>query len=164
MQVTTALHSLALEQSIEPVTRKQYERSVRSFQAYLARPAMCEDLTPDNFNRWLLWLADEKGLGPVSVRNYRSGLLRVWNYAHATLGVVGACPIARIRRPKAPTPIVKAWTLSDFAILLEAAAGLSGYLRCGIPASDFLTAWLWVGYETGLRPGDMRLMTWDSVS
>lgn len=163
MKLINVLTQLENETQIEPITRDQYRRSVKRFSEYLQRPARIDDLTPVTVNAYLAWLPERFSIGPTSVCAHRSGILRVWHYAADTLEIVEPCPSKRIRRPKVPKQTVRAWTLGDLDILLQCAGGMAGKLNCGIPAKDFMVCWLWVGYESGLRPSDMRLLRWADV-
>lgn len=163
MLVIDALNSLLVEHDLEHTTQLQHKRAVRRFSEYLGRPATLDDLTLETINQWIIWLGEKKKLSPGSVLNHRSSIVRIWNYCADTLGTVGECPTRRIRRPKRPARIVRAWTLSELELLLTAAKDLPGRLRCGMKASDFMLAWLWVGYETGLRPIDLRGLQWQNI-
>lgn len=89
-------------------------------------------------------------------------MIRIWNYATDRYGYAQCIP-RRIRRQRSPEKIVKAWSLNDLSALLSASREMPGTLRCGIPANVFMTAWIWVGYETGIRPGDLRELRWENV-
>ncbi|MBM3967890.1 MAG: phage integrase family protein, partial [Planctomycetes bacterium] len=47
--------------------------------------------------------------------------------------------------------------------LVDACEKIPGKLRCGVKTGAFLQAWVRVGYDTGLRPVDLRLLRWNDV-
>lgn len=162
MQLSTLLQSLTLERDLEQITAAQYTRAAERFSAYLQRPATLDDLQPDTVNAYLIWLAETYKLGPGSVINHRTGIVRLWNYA-AEIRAANPCPVKRIRRPKQPQKSVEAWSLEQLALLLEAANKLPGATKKHIPASTLMKALLWLAYDTGLRPTDLRLLRWGDI-
>lgn len=160
MRMQDALERVLAERVLEPVTADQYERTVRRFEEHLGRPATVADLTYESVNAWLIDLSQE--LGPITVSNYRRAILMLWNYL-AAIGEVQPYAKQRVRKPKAEPQIVESWTLEQLKQLIEAAKQLPGQLRIGIPVNKLLVAWLWVGFDTGLRPIDLRLLQWKRV-
>ena len=160
MLLSTAVDQVAMECDLEKTTVEQYKRAVSRFSAWLNHPAVSEDLVVANVNGFILDL--QTRMTGTTSRNYRVCLTRVWNYLVETDGIPGY-DVRRLRRPKQVPKPVSAWSPSQFSLLLKAAKLVRGTLECGIPASNFLTAWLWVSYDTGIRPSDMRLLTWTSV-
>jgi integrase len=146
--------------SIERVTEGQYFRSVKCFSEHLERPATRDDLREPLVNAWLSSLA--KRLSAFTVLGRKRGLTPVWNWL-AGFGYVPWYNARALRRTKAAYPPVAAWSASEVAILLEAAAGLQGRLKTGVYASDFMKAYVSVAYETGFRPSDMRLLRWNDL-
>lgn len=159
LQLTSVLASLTSELPIERITKEQYQRAIRRFGEHIGAHPTTDNLNIDQINAFLVSLQER--LGPVSVRNYRTSLIRIWNFAHETLNLVGACPTRRIRRPKKPEAQVIAWEKKAVGQLLRAARGLNGSLKCGIPANVFMVALVNLSYDTGLRPSDTRLLEWD---
>lgn len=162
MLMRNLLQSLSCESVIEPVTRKQYERAVERFSLHLGRSATIADLTTDQVNTYLVWLKSNYKIGNTTLRNYRSSIIRLWNFASDRYDHPPCIP-RRLRTPKKDPVIVRAWSLPELQILMEAAETLPGRLKCGIPARIFMLAWIWVGYETGFRPSDLRLLKWDLI-
>lgn len=156
--------SLCSELHIERITREQYERALSRFGQFLGRLPTVADLTIEQVNGFLLWLPGEYKLGPTSIRNYRTSLIRIWNFASHPLDLLAACPTTRIRLPKKPEKPVVAWTLEQYAQLLTAAVSLPGCVKSvSIPSCAFVTALIRIAYETGLRPSDLRRLRWDQV-
>lgn len=161
MRIRSALETVLAERDLEKVTADQYDRTLRRFEASIGRPADVRDLTVDNVNHFIRGLQEQ--LAPVTCNNYRRALLMLWNHVAATTDYppyVGQ----RIRKPKVQPQIVQAWTFKQLRVLLAAAPKVTGQLRIGIKASDYLLAWLWVGFDTGMRPSDLRLLRMNQVN
>lgn len=155
MRIRSTLETVLAERDLEKVTADQYERTLRRFEESLGRPAVVNDFTADTVNLFIREL--QTRLAPVTVANYRRSLLMLWNHLAAT-NHIAPYVRQRIRKPKVAPQIVQSWTLEQLQVLLTASTKLTGTLRCGIKASDYMTAWLWVGFDTGLRPSDQRLL------
>jgi integrase len=162
MLLTEILTSIKSEVDIVHGTFEQYARAERRLSEQLGRAAVVTDLTTDTINHFLIWLKSEHRVTNTTTRNYRSAIIRIWNFASDRYGH-DACIPRRLRSPKKEPVIVRAWTLPELHILMQAAEDMPGQLRCGVPASLFMLAWIWVGYETGYRPGDIREIKWGSV-
>ena len=75
-----------------------------------------------------------------------------------------AAPV-RIRKIKAPLPPPRAWTLEELSRLLEVAAALRGVLRGkSVSRAAFWRCFVLVGYETGLRLGDLLALRIDQIA
>lgn len=161
MELTAALAQMLIENEVERITAEQYQRSVRSFNAWIGKQATVTDLTIENVNAWILSLV-ELGKSPKSVRNYRVGLTRVWNYL-TQIGLSSGYIAKRLRQPKLVLKTPEAWSQSNVSALLRACDHLEGTTREGIPASALLRAWILIGYSTGFRPIDLRLLKWSQI-
>ncbi len=163
MKLSDVVQCFENEVALEQVTIDQYKRSASKFTAFLQRPADTTDLTVANVNAFLKWLSSQCDLGPVSVRNYRAGLLRIWNYCIYPLGIAEQYVARRIRMPAIEERPVKAWKVDQIGLLLLAAKDLAGTLISGVPACELMTTWIWLGFETGLRPSDLRRLRWEQI-
>ena len=155
------VRQIARECDLERCTTAQYERAVRKFGDYLERTPTVSDLHIDSVNEFLAHLKDA-GKSGTTIRNYRVALTRVWNLA-VERGFAQPYDPRRLRSPKIQRKPVRAWSLSQIKMLTDAAAMLPGTLQCGIPMGALLRAWVRVGYDTGLRPIDLRLLEWSAV-
>lgn len=162
MNLDSVLLQLLQERELEKVTADQYRRSLRRFNEFLSRLATIEDLTPSNVNNFLIWLKSTVELSQSSILCHKIGLCVIWNYA-ASLNMIAAYDPRRLRTPKREINPVEAWSTDSIAILVHSARKLCGVLRSGIPASDFMAAWILLAYDTGLRPGDIRRLRWSQV-
>lgn len=164
MQLIEILKCFENEVSVEPITLEQYKRSYAKLSEFLKRSVDTSDLTINNVNAYLKWLETDCKLGPVSVRNYRAGILRIWNYCVYPLAICDQYIARRIRLPAIAEKPVNAWKIDQVGTLLDAAKNIAGRLKNGVPANVLLTAWIWLGFETGLRPSDIRSLEWSQIN
>lgn len=160
MHLATVVEQVAMECDLQKSTIDQYRLAVSRFSAWLGRAATDEDLKIENINGFLCSM--QQRVGPTTVRNYRVGLTRVWNYLSETQGLA-PYNVRRLRRPKINKKPVTSWLPDQVMALLKGAQDMLKRLRCGVHESDFMSAWIWVGYDTGLRPVDLRMLTWNDV-
>lgn len=161
MLLATVLERVAMECDIQKITIDQYERAVSRYSEFLQRQAESTDLTVDNLNAFIKHLQG-LSLSGTTARNYRVSLTRLWNYLTETENFA-PYQVRRLRKPKQVAQPVYAWSLDDFSALLTAARTVPGRLKNGVLGSHFLTAWLWTGFDTALRPSDLRLLRWDAI-
>jgi integrase len=159
MSLLKDLEELLLQKNVCRDTANQYRKSIRCFSEFLSRTASRRDLKEPTVNRWLAKIASQ--MSPETLRGRKAGLMVLWNWL-AMLGKTPAVQQSRIRKVvRKPRPPV-AWSIPQVKILLDAAAELRGTMRCGLPAAQFFEAYIWLAYETGLRPGDiLRLRSCD---
>jgi len=146
---------------LEPATVAQYMRAADKFGKFLQKEAEVKDLTEDKVNAFLADLR-AKNLASVTVQNYRTGLMRLWNLA-ADRDLITPVNPRRIRKIRVEQKPVKSWSMGQIKLLLAACNKIDGKLHCDVPAAAFLGAWIRVGYDTGLRPVDLRLLRWCDV-
>lgn len=156
----SVLQEFVAARDLEQITEDQYARSLHSFQAFLGRKAKTSDLTVANVNAWIKKLQASKS--PTTCCNYKTGLLVLWNWL-AQAGTIKPYHKISIRTPKKNRTPVYAWTTTEIRSLMSACDELQGSMHNGIRAGDFLKAWILLGFETGLRPSDIRLLTIDSI-
>jgi integrase len=155
------VNQIALECDLEESTISQYRRALKRFGVFLGHEATVEDLTIDAVNGFMVALK-RQGLTGTTIRNYRVSITRVWNHAIEN-GLAAPYDHRRLRSPKIIQRPVRSWTLSQVLMLTGAARLLTGWTRIGIAQSDLLTAWINVGYDTGMRPIDLRMLRWCDI-
>ncbi len=160
MLLRSLLDELVAERPVQKITADQYGRSLRCFSSFLNREAVIADLRAELVNQWLASVA--KTASPRTVLNRKRGLTPIWNYA-SERGLAVAYETRRLRRVSVPKSIVSAWTVGQLDSLFAATKMLTGRTVCGIPASTLMSAVCSLAYETGIRPSDWRLLTWDQV-
>ena len=161
MIVKELLNRLSVEVELEACTLAQYGRALEKFGGHLGREIEIDDLQVDRVNEFLAFLKT-KGLTGTTVRNYRVSLTRLWNFAVSD-GLCQPFDPKKLRTPKIDRRPVRAWSLAQVITLMTVAAKIEGKLKIGISRADFLLAWILVGYDTGLRPVDLRLLLWNDV-
>lgn len=152
---------LIAERPICKGTQDQYRRSVRCYSLFLCKPAKRKHLSEPRVNRWLLSLEGLKE--PETIRGRKAGITAIWNWL-AERGEIGHYNPNRLRKIKTIEKPPTAWSVDNVRALLAGAADVRGTLRCGIRASVLLNAWVWLGYESGIRPGDILRLSTDKVS
>lgn len=113
--------------------------------------ARCGQLSPDRINVYLKRRLAE--VSPVTAKNERGLLLALWRFAYESR-LLEDIPrgIVKIKPPRQPT---RAWTVDEMKHLLAAADATRGWLRSGAKRSEFLRAWILIGYASGARFGDI---------
>ncbi len=158
MRLENILQDLFGERPLERHTVLQYRKSNQCFGEFLGHPATTEDLVESRINAWLASLTK---ISTTTVHNRKRGMTAIWNYA-AERAWCGITIGAAYGKPKRSTGGDGA-ERRDIRTLLEAARLLQGCMRCGIPATDLLIARIRIGFETGLRAGDVLRLTFSQL-
>jgi integrase len=161
MQLDHLLIRVCTEVDLEQITLQQYRRSLRKYSEFIGKPACVCDLTPLQVNQFLASLK-AKGLTGTTVQNYKSAITRVWNYA-VEKEIAKPYDSRQLRKSRIDRRPVRAWTASQVKLLIAACKTMPGTLQCGLNVADFLGAWVRIGYDTGLRPVDLRMLRWSHV-
>lgn len=154
------VEDLIAERPICLGTQNQYRRSVRCYSRFLAKPAERSDLKEPVVNRWLLSLEGIKE--PETIKGRKAGITAVWNWL-AKQGEVDHYNPLRLRKINLPEKVPVAWSVANVKALLAGAGDVVGQLQCGLAAADFLVAWVWLAFESGIRPSDARLLRVDQI-
>jgi integrase len=144
-----------LERPVAPLTAANYERSVRYFGEFLGRPATRSDLVERVINQWLATIAAVKS--SATVLGHKRGVTVLWNWL-ADQNLVGPYDSRRLRRCTVSIAPPRSWSVDQVRALLEGAATMGQPCGHGT-AGEMLRAWVLLGFESGLRPGDMRRLT-----
>lgn len=161
MILADLVSQIAMECDLEDCTVGQYDRVARKFGDFLGEVATVEHLSTGCVNGFLLSMK-KAGKSSTTIRNYRVSITRLWNLA-VQQGLCDAYDVRRLRSPRQEVRPVLCWSPSQIAMLIAAAERLPGTLRCGVSVAGFLSAWVRVGYDTGIRPVDLRLIAWANV-
>lgn len=138
---------------VSPRYAESLLRTVRKAEAS-GLQKICQ-LTPDAVNKFLAALP----LSNTTRHNIRRELLTLWRYAHdCNLTDVYPARVRKIRPTYAP---VEAWTHGQLERLLEAAEKDETVVsrRTGLRRCDVLPAWIGLGYDSGMRFGDVHSLT-----
>lgn len=136
------------------------QRTVRKAAAYGIRTP-CQ-LTPDAVNGWLESLR-ETGVASITRANERRLLLTLWRFC-VDRGYCETSP-AQVRRIKVVKRPPQAWSRETLCRLLEAAEGDGRRVSdkySHVRWRDILPVWIAVGFETGIRLGDLLSLRKDS--
>jgi integrase len=118
-------------------------------------------LTFTQVNLFLVKLKDS-GITGTTISNYKRAIVRIWNAAVDAELCLPFNP-RQLRTPRIQRRPVRSWSLSQVVMLSNAAAMTPGVLQCGILIADLLAAWIRFGYDTGLRPSDLRILRWSDL-
>lgn len=104
-------------------------------------------------NKFILTLSSDLSL--VTKSNIRRELLTLWRYAYE----MDICknPPRHVARVHTQQQVVEAWSVTEISDILSIAkkdtTEIGGTTRMRI--CDYLPAWIRIGYETGMRHGDI---------
>lgn len=161
MRLATIVDEIAMECDLEKSTIGQYRLAAKRFSEFIGKDAVADDLTRETLNKFIQNL--QSTLTNTTSSNYRRAMCRIWNFLTQNYDKP-AYEIQRLRRPKAEQRPVHAWTMAELSALINTADEIPGILKIGIKASDYLKAWLWTAFDTGLRPSDMFELRWDQIN
>ena len=104
-------------------------------------------------NKFILTLSSDLSL--VTKSNIRRELLTLWRYAYEM--EICKNPPRHVARVHTQQQVVEAWSLTEISDILSIAkkdtTEIGGTTRMRI--CDYLPAWIRIGYETGMRHGDI---------
>lgn len=119
--------------------------------------ARCGAVTVDRMNEFLRERLEV--VAGTTVRTERTILLSLWKWAYE----YEACGVSKLPRGvfsiKAKRAPTRAWTLDQVRTLVSATHDFDGLrFRRGASLGLFLRAWVFLGYESGSRFGDLMAM------
>ena len=154
------LPEYTLTRAIGVETARQYRISVASLEAFCGGPIPLASLDPLQVSEWLRQLGETRA--PATVRSKRCQIVALWRAAADD----GLCepPKRRIRSARCPWVPPVAWTHMEVCQLLQACKQLPRLHPCGIRRSEWWALAVQVGWDTGLRWGDMIALRVDQVS
>ena len=143
---------IARHSEVAPATREEYMRAVRDMRRARIGEVPISMLKPSDVQDWMIWLRDERGLGPAS-RNKKHGVLAmVCKYAAA----IGDAPIVATGLLKAPKGLPKPVNSLTESSALEVAA----QLRARLPEPLALAGI--IALMTGMRRGEICALRWQN--
>ena len=149
-QVVDAFLADCRARNLSPRTLEHYDSAIRSFRATLAAPSAAHvlaDLEPAAARAWIAVL--QRTRRPVSVQSAVRGL-KVLGHWVAREGYAGADPLATVRLPKAPPPLILPLSGDQVAALMAA----------GSPVLRVAVALL---ADTGMRASELCGLAVDDV-
>lgn len=155
MYLTKILDQVLTERDLAPITEKQYRKSIADYSGFWGHPARWKDLNYPSLNAWLRSMKGK--LEPQTIRNKTKGISVVWNQV-ARNGKFNPYHPTKVYKPKVTQKPVVSWTIPELKILLSASDNVKQ-----TDAPKILRALLLVGYDTALRPSDLRLIQWDQI-
>lgn len=156
MYLSKILDQVLTERDLTRSTENQYRKSIKDYSHYLGWPASEKDLTYSQLNSWLRSLKGK--LEPQTIRNKTKGISVVWNQLARRNHKVKPYHHELVYKPVVFQKPVYSWTLDELKTLLAASSNVQQ-----VNAPKLLRALLRVGYDTALRPSDLRLVQWTQV-
>lgn len=140
-----------------------YKPAISSFKRFLNRNPVLTDMTDESLNAWVSKCLSDKKTTITTIRQRRSAVLALWRAAYRAK-LVDIKP-DRIRRLTRPSPVVVAWTRDELKRLIAICDSLGDELmpRSTLKRRDFFRTLFLVGYETGLRLGDLLCLERDWI-
>lgn len=136
-----------LARNLSPRTIEQYEWSLRSFRAFQPQEPVLAELTADACRAWSTSLSPSRR--PTSVRSAVRAL-KVFSAWLPREGYLRRDPLASVRLPKAPSPMILPLSPSDVAALMAV-------------SSPLLRAAIAVLADTGLRASELCSLTVEDI-
>lgn len=152
------LYSVLKLRSCSVRTKDLYCSTLRSFERFLCRSAVLEDLNDLTVNRYLSYLRDRE-LSPFTVNKERSNLLALWNFA-ARKGYIDRWP--DVPPEVEPEVIPVAWMEDEVRAIFAAAERIYGRFA-GVPCGLWWQGLLSVIWDTGERISAVRCIEWQHI-
>jgi len=139
-------------------TRKLRIYAITSLERHLGREATTADVVPQTLNPWINAMLAGGELVPETARCYRRAILSLAICAHGD-------EAKKTRKVKVQKKLPQSWSQKDLAALLKAAEKFKRPMRYhpSVLWSDVLVAIVYVGYQTGLRLGDLLEFSLDQI-
>lgn len=139
-------------------TRHQYRIALRDFAEFLGHPGKPADLCDDNVAGMQKMLLT-RGCAPKTANERRGRINTLWTWM-AKRRIVEMFP-TNYKVPE-PRRLPTAWTADQLRAIYRAAAEQPGRIA-GIPASEWWTALLLTGWDTGERISALLAVEWDAL-
>lgn len=141
-------------------TSNRYSHNLR----VLARQLEADGITAETISRERVWthLASLRSrYRPITLATRRSMIMSVWKWAFEERLVSQPPKCPTIRVPREPVP---AWSRRDLSLLVNRSAATEGnFFPSGCPKALWFEGFVRVGYETGLRRGDLFALRRTSI-
>jgi integrase len=152
MTLREYLTEYTLTHDIRAGSIRQYKIVVDLFERWAGRPVRMEELDERLVSEWLQ--AYSQTVRPHTVRGKKGMLLAMWRAA-ADDGLASEPRARKVRRVRLPQNVVTAWTKAEVERLLEAAATLPRWHRCGLRRAAWWDLAIRVAWDSGVRWGDL---------
>lgn len=119
----------------------------------------CQDISSKKINALLIRLLRTRS--PETVQKYKKTYVTLWRWGWE-MGHLDNPPRGIMRVVSRPQQ-VRAWTQNQLVKLMYHAKRTKGYLKTGFEISWMLTSWIYLGYETGARLGDLWAMRYNQI-
>jgi integrase len=154
----TELYGQVNPRITSPRTMHRYRTTVNNFDAWLGRPAKPEDLTADNYGRWVNHRRSVDHVSAGSLRGECEKLRAIWKWIAQRNGL--PFPDTALPRKVENTP--ETW-VPDQVARIDAAARKADWWVGGVPANLYFPALIGIAVETGERHAAIHVLRWEDI-
>ena len=119
----------------------------------------CQEISAKKINAYLIALSKRRSTD--TVQQYQKTFLRLWRWGWEN-GHINYPPRG-VMKIKVRVSQVRAWTPAQLRQLMEVASRSENRLRSGPDVKWFMRSWIYLGYETGARMGDLWNMKYSNI-
>jgi integrase len=141
-----------------PRTMHRYITTVNNFDNWLGRPSRPEDLTADNFGRWINHRRNVDHVSAGSLRGDAEKLRAIWRW----IAQRNALPFPDVRLPRKVETVPETWVPEEVA-KIDAAARAADWWIGRVPANLYFPAKIGIAVETGERHAAIHVLRWDDI-
>lgn len=154
MTLCTFLGEYCARRDLASASVEQLRWAIHSLDKHAGKHVRLAELSRDLLHGWIE-ARIAGGISRIHVARQRGSVLALWREA-AEMGLAPLVP--KVRPVKVRTPAPVAYWPDELRALLTAIDSLPGAFACGVPRRLLMHALVLVGYYSGLRPSDLRLL------
>ncbi|CAE7233500.1 unnamed protein product [Symbiodinium microadriaticum] len=141
-----------------PRTMDRYRTTINNFDVWLGRPSTPEDLTADNYGRWVNHRRNIDHVAAGSLRGECEKLRAVWKWIAQRKGL----PFPDTHLPRKVENVPETWVPEQVA-KIDAAARRADWWIGGVPANLYYPAKIGIAVETGERHAAIHVLRWEDI-
>lgn len=119
----------------------------------------CQEISSKKINAYLIVLSKHRSMD--TVQKYQKTFLALWRWGWENGHITD--PPRGVMKIQVRAAQVRAWTPSQLRQLMDGAIHEEDQLRSGPDIKWFMRAWIYLGYESGARMGDLWNMRYSNI-